>query len=143
MTGGALVNGAEPQQQQLFAVAIASVVVPQPADAQPPTGPSALATAVIDSAVYTAQERLAGRGTPAKSAVVALLDALTAVPGTRLPEHAVASVLDVGRPSLRGAVAAMQRLLNVEGYPVLDVDADGSTLVLDVPLLREQFGIRA
>ena len=41
------------------------------------------------------------------------------------------------------AVLHVQRLLNVEGYPVLRVDADGSTVVLDEALLREQFGVRA
>ena len=44
---------------------------------------------------------------------------------------------------LRGAVLHVQRLLNVEGYPVLRVDADGATVILDEALLREQFGIRA
>jgi len=34
-----------------------------------------------------------------------------------------------------------QRLLNVEQYAVLDRDADGSTIVLDVALLKEQFGV--
>jgi hypothetical protein len=43
---------------------------------------------------------------------------------------------------LRGAIAQVQRLLNVEGYAVLRVDADGVTLILDVPLLREQFDLR-
>ena len=37
----------------------------------------------------------------------------------------------------------VQRLLNVEGYPVLRVDADGATLILDEGLLREQFGTGA
>ena len=44
--------------------------------------------------------------------------------------------------TLRGAVLHAQRLLNVEGYPVLRVDADGATVILDEVLLREQFGIR-
>ena len=44
--------------------------------------------------------------------------------------------------TLRGAVLHAQRLLNVEGYPVLRVDADGATVILDEALLREQFGIR-
>ena len=43
---------------------------------------------------------------------------------------------------LRGAVLHVQRLLNVEGYPVLRVDVDGGTVILDEVLLREQFGIR-
>ena len=46
-------------------------------------------------------------------------------------------------PTLRGAILHVQRLLNLEGYPVLRVDADGSTVVLDEALLGEQFGIRS
>jgi hypothetical protein len=42
---------------------------------------------------------------------------------------------------LRGAVLHVQRLLNVEGYPVLRVDANGATLLLDEVLLREQYGL--
>ena len=44
------------------------------------------------------------------------------------------------------AIAAARRdparaLLNVEGYAVILHDADGVTVVLDEPPLREQFGI--
>jgi len=45
--------------------------------------------------------------------------------------------------SLRGAVVQVQQLLNVEGYAVLRLDVDGSTLVLDEALLREQFEVQA
>jgi hypothetical protein len=34
-----------------------------------------------------------------------------------------------------------QRLLNVEQYPVVDRDADGVTILLDLDLLKEQFGV--
>jgi len=52
-------------------------------------------------------------------------------------------VLQVAPVALRGAVLHVQRLLNVEGYAVLRIDADGATVILDEPLLREQFGVRA
>jgi hypothetical protein len=108
-----------------------------------PTPSADLVGAVLASEVYAAQARLAGRARPTDVQVRALLTALLAVPGTRLPEPAIAAALGIGQSSVRGAVATLQRLLNVEGYPVLDIDADGSTLVLDPPLLREQFGVRA
>jgi hypothetical protein len=38
------------------------------------------------------------------------------------------------RPSIR-------QILNVDGYPVLSVDEDTGDVVLDVRLLREQFGL--
>ena len=45
--------------------------------------------------------------------------------------------LQVAPARMDGAVAQLQKLLNVEGYGVLRVD--GSMLVLDARLLREQF----
>jgi len=71
------------------------------------------------------------------------LGALVAAPGQRLVPAQAAAALAVSPVMLRGAVLHVQRLLNVEGYPVLRVDADGSTVVLDEALLREQFGVRA
>ena len=70
-----------------------------------------------------------------------LLGALLAAPSHRLSPAAAAAALQVSPVTLRGAVLHVQRLLNVEGYPVLRVDADGATLILDEDLLREQFGI--
>lgn len=76
-----------------------------------------LAVRVLRSPVYTAQKKIAGRISVTDDQVAALLSAL-----------------------LRGAVLHAQRLLNVEGYAVLRVDADGATLILDEALLREQYG---
>jgi hypothetical protein len=45
----------------------------------------------------------------------------------------------VGR--LPMALAGLRRLLNVEGYQVVSMDADGRTIVLDEPLWRTQFGV--
>ena len=71
-----------------------------------------------------------------------LLAALLAAPGNRLSPVQAASVLAVAPAMLRGAILHVQRLLNVEGYPVLRIDEDGATVILDEPLLREQFGMR-
>ena len=40
-----------------------------------------------------------------------------------------------------GYLSVLKRLLNVEGYEVLSLDADGHTLLLDVDLLKTQFGV--
>ena len=99
--------------------------------------------AVLKSAAYAAQKKIAGRVSVTDDQVRGLLDALVAAPGHRLVPAQAAAALAVSPVMLRGAVLHVQRLLNVEGYPVLRVDADGSTVVLDEALLREQFGIRA
>jgi hypothetical protein len=48
----------------------------------------------------------------------------------------------IGISALRveGLIASLQRILNVEGYPVLSVDAS-QTIRLNIQLLREQFGL--
>ena len=104
---------------------------------------SPVPAAVLKSAAYTAQKKIAGRVSVTDDQVHGLLDALAAASGHRLVPAQAAAALAVSPVTLRGAILHVQRLLNVEGYPVLRVDADGSTVVLDEGLLREQFGIRA
>ena len=103
---------------------------------------SAASAAVLKSAAYAAQKKIAGRVSVTDEQIRGLLDALLGVPGHRLVPALAATALAVAPVMLRGAVLHAQRLLNVEGYPVLRVDADGATVILDEALLREQFGIR-
>lgn len=107
---------------------------PDPVPAAPRLG-----AAVVSSGMYKAQKAIAGRLAVSDSQVASLLDALAAGPGTRLAKEAAAVVLQVAPARMDGAVAQLQKLLNVEGYGVLRVD--GSMLVLDARLLREQFGV--
>ncbi|PRY37178.1 PglZ domain-containing protein [Geodermatophilus tzadiensis] len=113
---------------------------PEPA---PAPAADSLGAVTVASATYADQRRLAGRVTVTDQQVRQLLDALAAAPDRRLPASAAARALDVAPAALRGAVLHAQRLLNVEGYAVLGVDVDGSTVRLDEPLLREQFELRA
>lgn len=103
----------------------------------------AIAEAVINSAAYAAQRRIAGRLSVPDDRIRDLLAALLATPSGRLSPALAAAVLGVAQVTLRGAILHAQRLLNVEGYAVLRIDADGATVILDEPLLREQFGIGA
>jgi PglZ domain-containing protein len=115
----------------------------EPAADQQAIARSPVPAAVLRSAAYAAQKKIAGRVSVTDDQVRALLDALTAAPGRRLVPAQAAAALAVSPVTLRGAILHVQRLLNVEGYPVLRVDADGSTVVLDEALLAEQFGVRA
>ena len=81
-------------------------------------------------------EEDAGRVSVTDAQVGALLTALLAAPGHRLAPAAAASALQVAPVLLRGAMLQVQRLLNIEGYAVIRVDADGATLILDEALLR-------
>jgi hypothetical protein len=97
---------------------------------------------VLRSAAYAAQKKVAGRVSVTDEQIRGLLDALLAAADHRLVPALAATALAVSPVLLRGAVLHAQRLLNVEGYPVLRVDADGATVILDEVLLREQFGVR-
>lgn len=111
------------------------------APAPEPKAAESATARVLKSPVYTAQKKIAGRVSVTDQQVGALLSALLAAPGRRLAPAAAATALQVAPVLLRGAVLHVQRLLNVEGYAVLRVDADGATLILDDALLREQYGI--
>lgn len=98
-----------------------------------------IGASVIASATYMAQKKIAGRLALDDGQVALLLNALSAAAATRLTKEASAVVLQVPPTRVTGAIAQLQKLLNVEGYGVLRMD--GAQLVLDVPMLREQFGV--
>jgi len=108
----------------------------------PASAARGLAETVTGSAAYAAQRRIAGRLSVSDDKVADLLTALLDAADSRLSPVQAALALAVPQQALRGAILHVQRLLNVEGYPVLRIDADGVTVMLDEQLLREQFGIR-
>ena len=86
------------------------------------------------------QRTKAGRMAPSDTEVAGVLRVLETAGG---PMHrdTLATMLGLTAPSLRTRLAALRRVLNVEGYPVIDVDADGVTMMLDSSLLQEQFDL--
>jgi hypothetical protein len=100
---------------------------------------SSLGAQLVASAVFKAQFK-ALRRAPEPPRVAALIDAMTAAGGELTATAAVAELGRAGRDP--GPVLAhLQRLLNVEGYPVLSFD--GRTVRLDVDVLHIQFGLGA
>lgn len=110
---------------------------------EPVTAPdkSDLVAKVLASPVYADQRKRGNRVPLSDDQVANLLRVLAAASDNRLDPDSVASALGVGRVQLNGALPMVQRLLNVEQYPVLERDADGTTVVLNMSLLKEQFGI--
>lgn len=100
-----------------------------------------LVAAVQRSRVYRAQRAGAQRIPLDDGQVAGLLRALLAAPGHRLDRESAAAALRVPTVNLAGALPAVQRLVNVEQYPVVSRDPDGDTIVLDENLLREQFEV--
>jgi hypothetical protein len=95
---------------------------------------------LLESPVFAAQTRLAGRLALPDDRVRAVLAALEER-GGKLTRVALAHRL--GQPPVRvgGILAALRRLLNVEGYPVLTVDEASDTVELNRELLFVQFGL--
>ncbi|MGW2395400.1 BREX-2 system phosphatase PglZ [Kitasatospora sp. NPDC001664] len=106
-----------------------------------PAGRKDLAASVIASRTYRDQRSRATRVLIEDEQVGGLLRALLAAPANRLDSESAAAALGIATVQFNGALGQVQRLLNVEQYPVLSRDADGVTVVLDLVLLREQFEV--
>jgi hypothetical protein len=95
---------------------------------------------LIAGTTYTERKRRLRRLSISDSSLRAILGALVDG-GGRAHESTLARAAGAPLHQMAGLLAAMRRLLNVDGYPVLDRDADGVTVTLDVALLREQFNL--
>lgn len=111
-----------------------------PSKSQPPPAPTTLGALVVASDVYAAQAEYVRRK-PDRPVVAAVVDALAEAGETMSPAALAAAVSasDRVRRNMDGFIAILQRLLNVEGYPVLGLIDAGHTVRLDVHLLRTQF----
>lgn len=111
---------------------------PAPVGVGESLGVPPLVDALLASPTYRSRHKLLGRASLPDERVGALLGALIRAGGrTRIDSVAAEAGIPAHRINL--TITALRRLLQVEGYPVLDVDPDGQTLVLDERLLREQF----
>jgi hypothetical protein len=95
---------------------------------------------LLSSSVYAAQRGLAGRAAPRDEQMHQVLEAL-ARSGGRIPRAAVAAALALPELRVRGVVAGVRRVLNVEGFAVLEEEESTGTLTLNLDLLRAQFGV--
>jgi len=91
---------------------------------------------------YGEQRQLSsGRGLPPDEEVRRLLLAL-AERGGRMTRAALAQRLGIPSIRLAGAIAATRRLLNVDGLQVLELDEPSETIILNRPLLEQQFELK-
>ncbi|MBT2488665.1 BREX-2 system phosphatase PglZ [Streptomyces sp. ISL-96] len=101
--------------------------------------PVTLGAKVVASNVYAAQKVYVRRAQD--EVVAAVIDKLADAGETMSPAALAAAISATGRVkrNIDGFIATLQRLLNVEGYPVLSFIDSGHTVRLDVQLLRTQF----
>lgn len=112
--------------------------VAPPAEHTPATGPAtSIGAQVVGSPRMESQRQLIRRA-PSAESVAALIDALIEA-GNRVSVAEAALV--VGEPPVRmsGYLSQVMRLLNVDGYPVLQRDAEGRSLSLSQKYLNQQF----
>jgi hypothetical protein len=102
---------------------------------------SGLVAQLFASSVWAEQVSRSTNRRVTDEEIARLVDALLVAPGNRLDAEAAAAALGVAVVRLGGALPQVQRLLNVEQYEVIGRDSDGTSVVLDVALLREQFGV--
>ena len=105
-----------------------------------PIRPGSLFQALLRSGVYGAQRQLVQKHLPDDATVLGVLEALDRHGGT-LTFAALAQQAGVLPLRLNGLLAKLQRLLNVDGYEVLQADRTQNRVALNVPLLRRQFDL--
>lgn len=117
------------------------LVEPPPAVPEPVAVPApGWVGQVLSSAAFQEQlQRNARLGLDAERAR-RFLEALAERGGT-LPFDALARRLDLPAVRLTGLVAAMRRVLNLDGYSTLTMDEASNTVVVNAELVRSLFGV--
>ena len=95
-------------------------------------------TQLLEGDVYQEVSRRGVRGTPALPEVTRFLEALVDRNGN-VPQEALAEKLGLPFLRLGGYVQNLARIFNVDGYEVLAIES--GSVMLNVPLLKKQFGI--
>ncbi|GAA4211621.1 BREX-2 system phosphatase PglZ [Microbispora amethystogenes] len=125
----------ENQEELLSFEELAPLAVPAP---RPPA--ERFIDELLTTPLYAQQRERAGRTAPDDERVRSVLAALLAG-GGRLHETTLSAVAQVPAARLRSVLAAVRRVLSVDGYDPIGYDADGVTVMLDTSLLSEQFGV--
>ncbi|MER6630967.1 BREX-2 system phosphatase PglZ [Streptomyces sp. NPDC000987] len=114
---------------------------PQSEGLFPQPGHGTLGERTVRSKPYETQREFV-RNAPGNAAVAAALDALLEAGGKLSPAAVAAAAQSATGRSERNPqrfVTMLERLLNIDGYPVLQLVESGRTVHLDRELLRQQF----
>jgi hypothetical protein len=113
---------------------------PVPGSAPGSTGPGEgdWIAALIASPVYAQMKARSGRVMVSETQLHQLLELLSRAGGQQMAA-AVAQGLGLPEIRLNGLLAGVQKLLNVDGYPVLAIDRVSKTIRLDLASLKTQF----
>ncbi|WP_327588227.1 BREX-2 system phosphatase PglZ [Nonomuraea sp. NBC_00507] len=131
----------QPEEQETlsFDELPSTATTPKPA-AVPPRTHEKFLDALLGTALYAEQQERAGRSAPDDARLRGVLAALMDN-GGRLHETTLSAVAEIPAARLRSVLAAVRRVLSVDGYDPISYDSDGVTIILDMNILAEQFGV--
>jgi hypothetical protein len=118
----------------------------EPPEATAPSTPAAPAaeaqwiSRLFASPLFQQQKKLAGRSVPPEDLLRAFIRTLDQR-GGKMTSAAMSRALSFPPVRLRGLVAVAQRLLNLDGFPVLTRDEASDTVELNRQLLERQFDL--
>ncbi len=92
------------------------------------------------SPIFDQQKKLAGRSVPSDDILRNVLSALDQR-GGKMTSAALSRSVNYPAIRLRGLIAVMQRVLNIDGFAVLTRDDASDTVTLNRELLRRQFDL--
>jgi hypothetical protein len=100
-----------------------------------------LVETLFRSPIFEQQKRLAGRSVPSDEILRSVLNALEQR-GGRMTSAALSRSVNYPPMRLRGLLAVMQRVLNIDGFAVLTKEEASDTVDLNWELLKRQFDLR-
>lgn len=114
---------------------------PDVAEISSSTQESVWIDALFDSSIYQQIKTRAGRGAVKEEQLRALIQFLDKQQGQAM-ETVVLRHLAIPKLRLRGFLAGAQKLLNIDGYPILSVDRETQTIKLSISVLKNQFELQ-
>lgn len=94
---------------------------------------------LLASPIYIQQKELAGRSAPSDQIVSTILIALNRS-GNKITLHALTRTINCPPTQTHNLLITIQRVLNVDGYPVITYDQLSESVELNYDLLGQQFG---
>jgi len=117
---------------------VASTLFDQAVETPIPAARPEWINGLLASEVLVRQRKLAGRVRVKDEQIERIVLSLADRGGT-MTGAALAGVLGLPAHRLSGLLAVMQRILNVEGYVILDCQESSDTVILNMQLLKKQF----
>lgn len=96
--------------------------------------------ALLSSPIYNIRKKLAGRAVPGDDVFANVLTALDSY-GGKMTSTALARAIGYPIARVRSLLTVMQRVFNIDGYAVMDLDEASDTIKLNHELLCQQFDL--